>query len=147
MSLKLEGAKDLEAALRELPRVATRRSLVRRVLRKAGGIFADLANAKAPRDKLELAGSYHVGNKLTRRQRRLAKAEQFADIVVHVGTAHPQGQMQEFGTENHGPQPHARPSWNQTKQQIFDAIAKAMREEVARAVQRARRKAARAAKR
>jgi len=148
ITVEFKGGADMVAALQELPRMATRKSVARRVLRSAGQIFADRANSTAPvGPDHHLAGSYVVSTKLNKRQTSLARKEGRSDVIMYAGTDDPAGVQQEFGNRRHRAQPHARPAWEQTKKKIFDFIASAMTSELARAVARAQRKAARAAKR
>ncbi|WP_108263292.1 HK97-gp10 family putative phage morphogenesis protein [Mangrovicoccus ximenensis] len=143
----------------ELPRLATRKALVRRVLLAALEPFVERANALAPVRQndgvrvdhrlLHLNRSYVAGPtaRLTKRQRSRVKREGRHDVAVHAGTSDPAGVQQEFGNRRHPAQPHARPAWAQTKEQVFGRVAEGMQKEVARAVARARRKAARLAAR
>lgn len=147
MKSAFSGGRELEQALRELKR-ATAKAVGRRVMKKAGQIFADQANAQAPEGPgHHLKGSYVVGTKLTRRQAGLARREGRDGVTVYAGTADPAGMQQEFGNENHGPQAHARPAWDQTQQKVFEAVQEGMASEVEKTVARHRRRVAKAAKR
>ncbi|MGI3166002.1 HK97 gp10 family phage protein [Pseudooceanicola sp. 200-1SW] len=147
IKMEFKGGRELEKALRELPKHTTRKSLVRRVLKRAAQLFADRANALAPRGVGgDLAESYGVGTRLTRRQAASARREGRDDVFMYAGTNDPGGQQQEFGNAHHAAQPHARPAWDQTQQQIFEQIRDDMSVEVEKAVARARRKAARQAR-
>ncbi|MBE3637466.1 hypothetical protein [Mangrovicoccus algicola] len=153
--VKFQGGRELDRALGELQRRATRKAVVRKVLLAALAPFVDLAGALAPVQRVRqgkaaeqnLAHSYVAAttSKLTRRQRQAVKREGAFDVVVHAGTADPAGVQQEFGNRLHGAQPHARPAWMQTREQVFQLVLEGMRREVARAVARARKRAARAA--
>lgn len=147
LSLESHGWDDVEKALKELPKHTTRKSLVRRILKRAAQLFADRANALAPRGASgDLEGSYGVGTRLTKRQSRSARREGRADVFIYAGTSDPAGQQQEFGNAIHAAQPHARPAWDETQQQIFDQIRDEMSVEVEKAAARARRKAERLAR-
>ncbi|PJE26814.1 Bacteriophage HK97-gp10, putative tail-component [Pseudooceanicola antarcticus] len=147
IDLKTHGWDELERALNELPKHTTRKSLVRRILKRAAQIFADRANALAPRGASgALEESYGAGARLTKRQAAQARREGRADVFMYAGTSDPAGLQQEFGNANHAAQPHARPAWDETKQEIFDQIRDDMRVEVEKAAARARRKAARLAR-
>ena len=67
------GGKDLEPALAQLSRTQ-RKAVARRVLKRAGQIFADRANALAPRGggTPHLAGSYGVATTVNKRNRKEA---------------------------------------------------------------------------
>ncbi|MDD8024754.1 MAG: HK97 gp10 family phage protein [Paracoccaceae bacterium] len=147
MKTAFSGGRELEQALRELKR-ATAKAVGRRVLKKAGQIFADRANDLAPEGPgHHLKGSYVVGTKLTRRQAGMARREGRDDVTVYAGTSDPAGMQQEFGNERHGPQAHARPAWDQTQQNVFEVVQEGMAAEVEKTVARQRRRAAKAAKR
>ncbi len=63
ITVKVSGLKELDAALGELPR-SLQRGVLTRTLRKAGQPIADAAEAMAPRDTGELAGSITVSPKI-----------------------------------------------------------------------------------
>lgn len=147
IKMEVRGGKEIEDALRELPKYTSRKAVLRRILKRAAQVFADRANALAPTgESHQLETSYGVGTRLTRRQAAKARREGRDDVFMYAGTADPAGQQQEFGNARHGPQPHARPAWDETQQEIFDRIQDEMSVEVEKAVVRARRKAARQAK-
>ncbi len=141
------GGRDLEEALKALPKHTARKGVARRVLKRAAKLFADRANELAPRgDQGALEESYGVGTKLTKRQAKQARREGRDDVFMYAGTSDPAGLQQEFGNARHSAQPHARPAWDATQQAIFDQIQSDMTAEVSKAVARAERKAARAAR-
>ncbi|WP_172332498.1 hypothetical protein [Mangrovicoccus sp. HB161399] len=154
MKVTFHGGRELEKALGELPRLATRKELVRKILLASLGPFVTRVRALAPRQDSyggkmpQLSESYVAGrsSKLSKRQRSMIRREGRYDVVVHAGTADPAGVQQEFGNRRHRAQPHARIAWMQTREEVFRRVAEGMRKEVARAVARARRKAARSAK-
>ncbi|MBY5974998.1 hypothetical protein KUV28_21800, partial [Ferrimonas balearica] len=87
-----------------------------------------------------------TATRLNKAQFKQAKREGRDDVFMYAGTANPKGTWQEFGTPHHAAQPHARPAWDQTQQQIFEQIRDDMSVEVEKAAARARRKAARQAR-
>jgi hypothetical protein len=147
MKMEFHGGKELETALQEL-KLSTRKSIARRVLKRAGAIFAERANALAPkgRGSPHLSGSYGVTSRLNKRQAAQARREGRDDVFMYAGTNDPAGQQQEFGNSRHVAQPHARPAFDETARPMFDLIQDEMAVEVEKSVARARRKAARAAK-
>ncbi|WP_226550849.1 HK97-gp10 family putative phage morphogenesis protein [Celeribacter naphthalenivorans] len=147
MKMEFHGGKDVEEALREL-KLSTRKSIARKLLKRAGQMFADRANALAPkgRGSPNLSGSYGVTTRLSKRQAAAARKEGRDDVFMYAGTNDPAGQQQEFGNSRHPAQPHARPAFDETAKPMFDLIQNEMAEEVEKSVARARRKAARAAK-
>lgn len=139
------GLRDLEKRLAELPKT-TGKSVLRRVLKKAGAPIAEKANANAPDDETTSGGlsqSYAVSTKLNKSQKRVErKAGDKATVWMHVGTNDPAGLQQEFGNVNHGPQPHFRPAWDATKSQALDIIATSLGDEITKSAQRLARRAA-----
>jgi HK97 gp10 family phage protein len=139
--VKFTGGKELEAALRDLPK-ATARNALQRALKKAAEPVAADWKAKAPRDQGHLERSIIVGpsSKLTSRQKKDAKKEGTYFAEIHVGTADPAGQQQEFGNVNHPAQPSGRPAWDGNKQSALDGIAKDMWAEIEKAAARRNKK-------
>ncbi|MBB4001591.1 HK97-gp10 family putative phage morphogenesis protein [Aurantimonas endophytica] len=147
-TVKVEGLKELEIALEQLPR-STGKAALRRVLRKAAQPVADAATAKAPRDEGNLQASIGVGTKLTRRQRGVHKKmfkDDKASVEIFVGAGGlPQAITQEFGTVDHGPQAFLRPSWDAHKDGVLDSIKADLWAEIEKAAKRHARKTARLA--
>lgn len=147
IKMDFKGGRELEEALKALPKHTARKSVARRVLKRAAQIFADRANALAPEGAQgALEQSYGAGTKLNKSQARQARREGRDDVFMYAGTNDPAGLQQEFGNARHGAQPHARPAWDETQQPIFEQIRNDMTTEVAKSVARAERKAARAAR-
>jgi len=146
MKMEFHGGKDLEQALKEL-KVTARKSLARRVLKRAGKLFADAANALAPRGAgtPHLSGSYGVSTRLNKSQRSKRGKLKPSEVVMYAGTSDPAGQQQEFGNARHGPQPHARPAFDETAVKMLDQIGEDMAADIEKTTARARRKAERAA--
>lgn len=138
---KIEGLKELEATLRELPK-ATARNALQRGLRKAAQPVADDWKAKAPKEEGHLEQSIIVGpsSKLTKSQRRDAAKEGRYFAEMHVGTNDPAGQQQEFGNVNHPAQPSGRPAWDQNKDKALATVGKDMWTEIEKAAARRARK-------
>lgn len=148
VSVRLEGFQELDAALGEFTK-ATARNVLRRT-----GIDALEPVAEAMRDKapVQLGGdsnlreSIAVSTMLNKRQRRMSQKATTVEVYVGpAGTktdnAPPQGVQQEFGNENHGPQPFARPAWDGTKGEVLDQIKTALATQIDKATLRAQRKA------
>jgi HK97 gp10 family phage protein len=149
--VRVDGLRELDAALADLPK-ATGKAVLRRTLLKAGKPIADAARGMAPDDPLtggnDLRSSIGVGTKLTKRQAKLhrkmfkndkASAEAFAG-AGKVAHAH----LQEFGTVNHGPQPFMRPAWDANAGRALDIIKTDMWTEIEKAAQRLAKRLARA---
>jgi HK97 gp10 family phage protein len=149
-TVKVEGLKEIEAALKELPR-STGKSVLRRVLRKRAQPIADAAQARAPRDEGQLQASIGIGTKLTKRQRgahrKMFKNDK-ASVEVFVGAGGlPQAITQEFGTVDHGPQPFMRPAWEAGKDELLEGLKDDLWTEIEKAAKRHARKTARLAAR
>lgn len=151
-TFKVEGLREIDAALAELPK-ATAKNVLRRVGRQAlEPLAADMA-AKAPDDPatggMDLKRSIGVGTRLTKRQaalhRKMFKSDK-ASVELFAGAGGvPQATQQEFGNERHGPQPFARPAWDANKGVMLDTIKTGLWTEIDKAAKRLARKAARLA--
>jgi HK97 gp10 family phage protein len=150
VTVKLDGFEGLERNLAQLEKLATRRSVARRALKKAAQPMADLAQNLAPRgDTNTLAPSVMVGTKLSKRQaaqhRKMFRNDRAAvEMFVGAGplsSAH----TQEFGTVHHAPQPFMRPAWDQDHKALLQRLGQLMAAEIDKAVTRAARRAARGA--
>ena len=142
MTIRVEGLKDLEAALFEM-KTATAKSLGRRVLKAAGEPVAAKANANAPDGPTgKLSESYTVSTRLNRAQRREARRVGPDEVLMFIGTNDAAGVQQEFGNARHGAQPHFRPAWDAEAQPTLERVADGLAVEVEKAAARARRKSA-----
>lgn len=142
--MTVEGLRELEKALADLPK-STARSAIRRALRSAAEPLVNAAQENAPKLTGELEKSIIVGTRLTKRQARAARKEGKYFSEIHVGTSNPAGVPQEFGTFKEGAQPFMRPAWDGTKDQVLDGIKDSLAEEIEKARARLARKAARLA--
>src|SRR5688572_23085667 len=94
VATKLEGFRELDRALGQLPK-ATAKNVLRRVLKKAAQPVDDDASAAAPVNTGKLQVSVITGTQLTRSQRRgayLKTSNYYAEI--HVGTSLGRGMFQ-----------------------------------------------------
>ena len=141
MATRLEGFKELEAALSQLPK-ATQRNTLQRVLKKAATPTLDRMAGGAPVDTGDLQQSVMMGpsSKLTGRQKRDAKREGKHFAEIHVGTSNPAGQFQEFGTFKDAPQPFATPAWEETKDRALETIKSDLGAEIEKSAARLRKK-------
>lgn len=149
-TMKIEGLKELDAALAQLPK-ATAKNVLRRVGRKALEPFAADMKARAPEEDGHLKQSIGVGTRLTKRQASLHRKmfrNDRASVEMFAGAGGlPQATQQEFGNENHVPQPFARPSWDGNKRHVLETIKSDLGDEIDKAAKRLARKAARLAAR
>lgn len=142
---RLEGLRDLEKALGELPR-ATGKNVLRRVALARLEPMAKVAQAAAPIWSGQLQANVIVSlrQKTGRALRRFRDGK--ATVTAFMGPDRKtvvQGIMQEFGTKHHGPQPFMRPAWDAGKDALVDGIADDLKSEIDRAAARAARKQAR----
>ena len=149
VTVKTTGFKELEQELERISRLATRKSVARRVLKKEAQPLAELMRQGAPRDDTDLVESIGVSTKLSPRQRGLHRKMFRSDkaaVEMFVGAgALPQAHLQEFGTWFHPPQPWARPAWDQDHRAMLERIRKSLWDEVQSAAARAEARAARQA--
>lgn len=138
---KVEGLKELETALKELPK-ATGKNVLKRVLIKAGQPIAASAERHAPRLRGKLQMSIGTGTKLSRRQSRLHRKESTVEIFAGAG-ALAQSITQEFGTSFHPAQPFMRPAWDENQKPSYDSI----RDDLAAEIEKARKRLAKKAER
>lgn len=142
-TVRIDGLRELDRALGELPK-ATARNVLRRVLRKAAAPVEAAMDSRAPKLTGHLQTSVITGTKLTGRQARDAKKEGKAFSEIHVGTSDPAGMFQEFGTFKEPAQPWATPAWEATKDDALRIIGDELGTEIERAAARLARKRARA---
>jgi HK97 gp10 family phage protein len=150
IKFEIEGLRDLEQAFAELEKPAQRKASARRALKKAAQPIADTAERLAPRDRGFLAASITVGTKLSRRQSALHRKmfrDDKAAVEMFVGAGpYSSAHNQEFGNENHAPQPFMRPALQSNVDGFFNTIKAEMWADLRKTVERAERKAARLAK-
>lgn len=144
-TLRIDGLRDLDRALGELPK-ASAKGVLRRVGIKALQPMAEVARNLAPDDPAtagdDLKASITVGTRLNKTQTRQARRairsglaeKNFAE--VYMGTNDIAGVQQEFGNVNHGPQPFMRPAFDQEARGAIDIVAKELSSEIEKTAQR-----------
>lgn len=160
--VKVEGFKELDKALGELPKAVAKGVLVR-TLNKAAAPIAEEARRLVPVDTGALRDSIAVSTRIKNRAgaaefsaamrsglgkgaavqamrdaRRAAKGSQ-SFAMVHVGPAVPKGfhgHLVEFGTEHSGPQAFMRPAWDGQKMGALDTIKRELGGEIIKAAKR-----------
>ncbi len=154
LSMKVDGWRDIERALADLPR-STAKSVTRRVLKKVLDPVRDAADAYT--GEFAIA----VGTRLSPRQRGMARGD-FAGAVVSMyvgptqedGSHAPHAHLIEFGTgprywksgkfTGHvTPKPFMRPAWDAMEPGMLDDLGRLMWVEIEKTVAR---RAARASK-
>ncbi len=146
-TIKIDGLKDLDRALGELPKT-TAKATLRRVGIKALQPFDAAWRANAERNRLTgaLDGSGGVGTKLTRRQAQQAKKSDDKSFVeVYAGPNNPAAVPAEFGTVDQSPRPFMRPAWDATAGETLQIVAEELGTEIDKSAKRLARKAARLA--
>lgn len=154
---ELKGARELEAALRELPR-RIGKGAIRRALKKAAQPIADDAKGKVPVRTGLLQEKIQIGARLTRRQRRARGRvgdRNQVDVFIGIGLGGWHAHLVEFGT---GPRvqkstgrfvgqmparPFMRPAWEAGKNRALDDFARLLWIEIEKSAARlAKRRAA-----
>lgn len=142
MTVKLEGFRELDKALGELPK-ATARNVLKRTLMKAADPVEKAAQENAPQETGKLERSVVVGTKLTRRQQRDIKyTKSFTE--VYIGTALGRGMFTEFGTFKDHPQLWFSRAWSATQGQALEIISTTLGSEIEKAAARLAKKRAKA---
>lgn len=140
-TVKVEGLKELENALRDLPK-ANAKAVLRRTMKEAGEPVARAARGMAPKEIGYLAESIDVSTKLSGRQSRLHKKESPVEMFIGPGPD-PAAHLQEFGSgPGHVAQPFMRPAWDQNKEKVLDTIANLTWVEIEKTVNRLAKRAA-----
>lgn len=162
--LELEGAKELEAALRELPTAALRKATIQRAFRKAGAPIIAAANALLPPNARRVGLMVEIKPRLSRRQRRgQPPAKDAVEMFLGVGPSR-LSHLFEFGTEARFTkgkgkkrkvkgayrgrmiaQPYLRPAWDGGSRKMFDDFGKILWKDIEATAKRyARRQAKKA---
>lgn len=170
MRVKIEGLKELDAALGELSKGAAR-GVLRRTLIKAGEPMRAAAERNAPKDTGALAGSIILTSRIDNRagkkeyaavmkaggskaeavsalrdaRRAVGVGESFAEVFMGPAKSGKRGSIkamaQEFGAKHHQPHPYMRPAFDSEAQNVLNNIKGELTTEIDKAVQRARRRA------
>lgn len=170
VTMKIEGLRELDAALGELKR-STAIATVKRVLKRAGQPIADRASQLAPDDPATGAPDLHTSIVVSPKVKNEVGKAAFAEVmgaggsvgearaalrdarreangegslaVMHVGPTADQyhAHLQEFGTVKHGPHAFMRPAFEEKKGEALTIIARDMKVEIDKSVARARARA------
>lgn len=163
VSFRMEGLRELDQALGELPKATAKNVLVRTLL-AAGRPMQQQAQALAParpagapqktyvksgavrvRRPGTLKALVQIGTRLTPRQARAARQDGKDFAEVYVGTRDPIARLDEFGTADAPAHPFLRPAFEANKHQALETIRTVLGGEIEKAVQRLARKAVRLA--
>ena len=146
VKFRVEGFKEAEQALMELPK-ATAKASVRRWLKALLIPIADAGRSNAPERMGTLKESYGVGTRLTKRQRKVSRRE--SEVEVYAGPGQDgaaQGVQTEFGNEHQAAQPHLRPAWDAHKGGLLEKLKPLMWADIEKTVARFRKRQAKAGK-
>lgn len=144
-SFRIDGLKELDRALGELPK-ATGRNVLRRVLKHVAQPVKEAMEAGAPRLTGFTSKSIAVGPKLNPAQRRDQKAETKSSSEIHIGSKRGSAAVfEEFGTIKQPASPYMRPAWNATQAKVISDIGGQLAMEISKAATRVARKKARQA--
>lgn len=156
VTVRTQGFRELEQALAAFSK-ASARNIMKRAAMAALQPMADEMERLAPERADgggDLKDAIAVSDKLGKRQKRQARraggnshVEVYAGVADVGGNHLPSGVQQEFGNENHGPQPFVRPAWDKEAQAALERLKVSLQDEINLATARAQRRAARAAAR
>ncbi len=169
---RVEGLRDLDRALGELPK-RTGKAVLRRVLKKAAEPVAEKARQLAPVDTGVLRESIGVSARLKNkvgaaefaaamraglgkaaavsalRDARRAAEGKGASVELYVGPAAKTGAIRyahlvEFGSASQRPQPFMRPAWDSEKDGVLRSIKSTLGDEIEKTAKRLAKRAAKA---
>ena len=146
-TVRIEGLRDLEKALRELPK-ATGKNVLKRTLTTSTKPVEEDARRLAPKRTGELAKSITIGPKsrIVRRQRGDIGMTATVEMFVGAG-ALPHAHLLEFGTATQPPRRFLTPAWDANQEKVLGSIKSDLASEIEKARARLAKKAARAARR
>lgn len=148
-SLKMEGGKDLERALAQLPS-GTAKGVARRVMKKQLKPVADMANALWPGSSDDV---FQITSRLSRGQMGDSQMKRDPSVLnMFVGapggsTGTPEAHLIEFGTGPRyhkggkyvgavSPQPMLQPAWDANKSRMLKQLGADMFEEIEKSLKR-----------
>jgi HK97 gp10 family phage protein len=140
---KVEGLRELERALAELPK-ATAKNTLKRTLKLAAQPIADEAQRLAPRDTGGLAEGIMVTAKKPKKHKPKS-GRAFAEIYIGPKAKSRNAVPQEFGTSTSAAQPFMRPAWDSKKMEALEIIRDELGNQITKAAERLAKKAARKA--
>lgn len=139
-STKVEGFKELDDALAQLPK-ATRRNVIGRVMKTVLTPMLEAAKQNVPVRTGKLRESLAITAK---RHRGVKKVNEVERYLATQGAPH--AHLQEFGTVDMAANPYMRPAWDAGAPKAAQDLQDEMWKEITKATERARRKAERMAR-
>lgn len=149
ISMKMEGFRDLDRALAELP-AGTARGVVRRVMKRELAPVANMANAFWPGADDAV---FKIGSKLVRSQPAAKRGASIVNMFVGADRYVPHAHLIEWGTgprhQKSGkyvgavaPSPALTPAWEMNKDLVLRGLGAGLWEEISRTLDRRARRAA-----
>lgn len=147
MTVRLEGFRELERALNELPKT-TGKNVLRRVAKGALEPMAERARGMAPVERGDLRASIKVSERRTRRVARINRFDKNTGVEMAMGPVSGGGVLNyatfaEFGTVDTAAKPFMRPAWDGGKDDALEYVKANLGREIDRAATRLAKKAAR----
>ena len=137
------GGKELERALKQLPK-ATAKNVLRRALRNAAKPTVAAAEAMVPVGPTgNLKASISINTRLKVSQRTGGRTD---GVEIFIGASSPPGyhaHLIEFGTVQMAAQPFMRPAWDSTQQEVLASISDEVWKSLAKSARTLARKAER----
>ena len=156
-SFKIEGMKELDKMLKELPK-STRKTVVRNSLKKAAKPIADAYKRNIPQSGRAtgktLADRVEITSKLKPSQRSFGPRDRTM-VEMFVGSSAPHAHLVEFGTGpryqketgrytgSMPPNPYLRNAFDATRRQALEILRDEMWKNIMRSAERIRKKAVR----
>lgn len=143
----LEGFRELESALAQLPK-ATGKNVLRRVAKGALEPMARQAESYAPVREGDLRESITVSERRTRRVNRSGRFDRKTGVEMAMGPASGEGVLNyaalvEFGTVDTPAQPYMRPAWDSGQNRALEYVKDNLAREILDAARRVAHKGAR----
>ncbi|QTH21995.1 HK97 gp10 family phage protein [Rhizorhabdus wittichii] len=142
---RVEGLKECNSALGQLPRHVGKATLVRFGKKRLEPMAAS-ARENAPEDEGKLKRSIIVGTRQGSPGQRRKRFADKATVEVYMGPTadgYPQALPQEFGGPNNAPQGYMRKAWDEHSDQLLDGIAEDLSGQIAAAAKRVAKRRAR----
>lgn len=145
MTVTLEGFRELERALNELPK-NTGRNVLRRVGKGALEPMAEKARGMAPVDEGNLRDAIMVSEKRTKRVVRENRFDRNTGVEIAMGPISGAGVLNyatfvEFGTSDTRARPFMRPAWHGGKDEALEYVKANLGNEINKAAKRLAKKA------
>ena len=125
--VEIKGSKELQNALKKIPKNATRRSLAKAAKAGAEPILRS-AKQKAPVDTGRLRDS--LRSTFAYQSSRAARVQVASNLKPEGGSRHSYDYYQEFGTSFHPAQPFMRPAVDEQHDNAVEQTRKTMEEAV-----------------